>query len=417
MKIIDIMSKHVDYVSTETKIKDVCRLIFGRSINGIPVCKGKKVVGFVTEKDIIAKFFPSIGEYVDDPVHSSDFEGMEKKVSEVLDMRVEKIMSHNPTVVTSNTALLKAQSLMLVKKVGRLPVVDDKNNLVGVVSKSDIFRVIVGDKIPYASDEEYHDWLSKHYDLVVPWKERLGNEVPDLTALFKKEKIENILDIGCGTGEHDIALAKNGFNVYGLETSTLMNKESKNKLQSLSEEVLERVKFINSDYIKYLKDKKNSFGGAIFMGNAFCHLANNYKEVLGGVADALNRENSVIVLQIVNFQKLFKTDHRFQDLNFKESKLGLAYEHAFLEFYDPPRERGGHLTLNMAIFDFNGKKWKFRAMNSTQIVNIDKEGIEKLLRRHGFNKISFYGGMYLGPLFKHPFNLEESDWLIVVAKR
>ena len=60
MKVSDVMSKQVDFVSTNTSVKDVCRLIFGRGINGVPVCKGKKVVGFVTERDILSKFYTSI---------------------------------------------------------------------------------------------------------------------------------------------------------------------------------------------------------------------------------------------------------------------------------------------------------------------------------------------------------------------
>ena len=418
MKVSDVMSRHVDYVSVDTSIKDVCRLIFGRRINGVPVCKGKKVIGFVTEHDVLAKFFPSVQEYIEDTIHSSDFEGMEKKVREIFELTADKIMSKNPSTIGPDEPLLRSQSMMLVNKVGRLPVVDKKGNLVGMIAKGDIFRALVGDNLPYVTDEEYHDWLAKHYDLTVKWEERLGNEVPDLTSLFKKEKIESVIDIGCGTGEHDIALAKNGFRVLGIESSSLMYGASQNKLSKLSKEIVEKVKFVKGNYVKVLEGRQEKFGAAIFMGNAFSHLADDYyKKVLAAVARSLNFKNAVMVFQIINFNKVFKVNNRFLDLNFAKSRLNPLYEHVFLEFYDPARKKGDPLTLSMATFDFNGHRWKFRSMNSTPIIHLDKEKISKLLKQYGFKQISFFGSRFFGPLFKSPFKPNESDWLNVIAKR
>ena len=73
MKVADVMSTSVDTVSVDTSVKEVCRLIFGRGINGIPVCKGKKVIGFISERDILSRFHPSIREYIEDPVHEGGF--------------------------------------------------------------------------------------------------------------------------------------------------------------------------------------------------------------------------------------------------------------------------------------------------------------------------------------------------------
>ena len=128
MKVADAMSSHVDHVSSDTKVKDVSLLIFGRGINGVPVCKGRKVIGFITERDILSQFYPSLDEYAQDPFREGDFEGMEKKVNDIFEMTADKIMSTNITRVTPDTPLLRAQSLMFIEKVGRLPVVDKKGN-------------------------------------------------------------------------------------------------------------------------------------------------------------------------------------------------------------------------------------------------------------------------------------------------
>src|SRR3989344_3043834 len=238
MVVSDVMSTAVDYVTTNTSVRDIARLIFGKGINGVPVLDKTKLVGFITERDILAKFYPSVEEYMEDPVNTSDFISMEKKVSNILSLSAGKIMSRNPVTVTADTPILKAQSLMFINKIGRLPVVDKKNHLVGIVSKGDVFRSVVGDQIPSSAEEEYHDWVARHYDLTMEWEERLGNEIPDLTKLFKKKGVKNVLDILCGTGEHDISLAKRGFNMVGLNSSVNMYRKAASKTRNLSQKDL-----------------------------------------------------------------------------------------------------------------------------------------------------------------------------------
>lgn len=417
MKVSDVMSTTVDYVNTNTKVKDVCRLIFGRGINGIPVCKGKKVIGHISEKDILSRFYPSMQEYMEDPLHESNFEEMEGKVEQIFALTADKIMSRSVTTITPDTPLLRAQSTMFVNKVGRLPVVDKKGNLVGIITKGDIFRATVGDRIPFTAEEEYHDWQAKHYDIIIDWTKRLSNEIPDLSALFKKNKIKNVIDIGYGTGEHDIALAKEGFNVLGIESSRLMHKTAEEKAKELPDAIKNKLNFVHGDYVKALSKEKGEFGAAIFMGSAFAHLVPDYKKALVAISNALLPKGSVIVLQIANFEKIFKVKNRVLDVNFGFSKHGFPSEHAFLRFYDYPRKKGDYLTLNTVIFDNDGKRWKFRTMNSTPIVDLNRENIKSLLRKNGFSKISFYGGEFFGKLFKDQFKPLESDWLNVVAIR
>lgn len=418
MRVADVMQKDVDFVSVETTVEEASRLIFGRGINGVPVLKEKKVVGFVSERDILAKFYPTIQEYIEDTVHASNFEEMEENVEEIFNLRVEKIMSKDPILISEKAPLLRAQSLMFIHKVGRLPVVDEERNLVGIISKGDIFRALVGQKIPYAVDEEYHDWVSKYYDLITPWRTRLGNEIPDLTSLFRQEKVKKVLDVGCGTGEHEIALAKRGFNVVGLERSTLMFKAAKEKWNNSPQDIKKRIEFIKGEYLKILKGKNWQFDAAIFMGNALPHNAEDYKEILMLASDNLLPKNSFLVLQIVNFQKIFEATKRFQDFNIAPQLFDeKEKEYAFLEFYDPPRKPKDHLTLNMAIFHFDGKRWSPKGFNNTPIANVNQKNLKPILENLGFKEISFYGSKLWGPLFSQPFDPLKSDWLNVVAKR
>lgn len=414
MKVADVMQVHVEFITPDSSIFEASRLIFGRGINGLPVCSKKKIVGFITERDILAKFYPSMQEYIDDPFHSSDFEGMESRVDEVLEMSVDKIMSKNLTTVTPETPLLRAQSLMFIEKIGRLPVVDEKGNLIGIISKSDIFRAIVGNKIPLEDEEEFYDWLGKYYDELYDWKKRLENEIPDLVKLFHQEKVTSVLDIASSTGEHSIALAKEGFQVVGLEASNLMHglaQKKQNKLPSLHKG---KITFMKGSYRKNLENL-SGLDAAIFMGNALRPVMNTDKKILEGVVGALNKENPILVFQLLNFEKIFKINNGFRDFTITNPLSGAESRHALLSFYT--KESSKEMFVNRAVFSLTGRKWTFRGIRSTPVVPIEQKELLERLKRLGFSKFSFYGSSIYQPIFKYPFDQLQSDWLTVIAKR
>jgi len=95
-----------------------------------------------------------------------------------------------------------------------------------------------------------------------------------------KKDIRKILDIGCGTGEHAIALAKNGFQVLGLENSPMMFEIAQGKWKQLPKDLRAKVKFIKGDYVKNLEKIKEEYQAAMFMGNALAHLSKTHNEVL-----------------------------------------------------------------------------------------------------------------------------------------
>lgn len=415
MKVIDVMSKQVEYVSVKTPVRNVSRIIFGRGINGVPVLERKKIVGFITERDILTKFYPSMQEYVEDPVYARDFETMEQKASEIFRMTAGEIMSKNPITVSPETPLLRAQSLMFIHKVGRLPVTNSEGNLIGILSKGDIFKSIVGDHLPLVSDEEYHDWISRQYDLVIDWDQRISNEIPDLISLFKKQKVKKILDVGCGTGEHDILLAKNGLEVLGLERSALMFAKAQDKRNKLPSNTKKRLEFVRGEYKDILNNLENQFDAAIFMGNALAHDP-DWKGLLAAVSKSL-KKRSLMIMQITNLEKVFKRGKRLQDFNIRVSKKGQTEELAFIEFFDPPRKKGEKANFTMAILGFNGRRWMPQAVNNTPVEFLGTRNIALYIKKFGFRNVYFYGSRQWGPLFKEKFNELESDRLNVVAIR
>lgn len=59
-----------------------------------------------------------------------------------MDARVESLMSARLTTVTPDTSMQDAASLLIERKISRLPVVDRSGSLVGLLSTSDVMDVV-----------------------------------------------------------------------------------------------------------------------------------------------------------------------------------------------------------------------------------------------------------------------------------
>jgi CBS domain-containing protein len=149
MKVKDIFQKTVDYVTPDSTLLEAAKFIFGHNHKGLPVVSGKnkKLVGFITEQDILSQLFPNIQDLVEDYVHEKDFEIMETEVKDLMTKKVKNVMSRIIIAIHIEEPLLEAMSIMKLKDISRLPVVDDKGNLIGIISKGDIFRALVHPKI------------------------------------------------------------------------------------------------------------------------------------------------------------------------------------------------------------------------------------------------------------------------------
>jgi CBS domain-containing protein len=58
-------------------------------------------------------------------------------------VKVYEVMSQNPLTVTPETGLREAALLMIENKIGGLPVVDEYNNVVGIITESDLFEALL----------------------------------------------------------------------------------------------------------------------------------------------------------------------------------------------------------------------------------------------------------------------------------
>ncbi len=113
----DIMTKRVVTVSPCTSVKELSEILAKKRISGVPVVdEQKRVVGIVTEADILAK--PGA-------------------------KTVEEIMTKRVISVTPDTPVEEIAKLLAKKKIKRVPVIAE-GKLVGIVSRADIVKAYAG---------------------------------------------------------------------------------------------------------------------------------------------------------------------------------------------------------------------------------------------------------------------------------
>ena len=130
-------------VTSNTEFEKIWKLIFEKRISGIPVVDKKNILlGIIAEEDLITKLYPSYEQYFFDRQYSRNFEEMEKNIIKASKLVAKDIMNKKVYTTKEDAPIMKAASSMLIYKVNCLPVVkvkNEKNMLIGIICKGDIF--------------------------------------------------------------------------------------------------------------------------------------------------------------------------------------------------------------------------------------------------------------------------------------
>lgn len=414
MKVSRFMQKNIIAVSANDTLYKVIKIIFNLGFSAVPVVHKKKLVGIITEQDILLKLFPTVSEYMADMVSGRNFNSMEVNMKELMHWPAKEIMNKDPYTIQEDAPIMKAQSIMLLHKFSHIPVVDAQKNLVGMISQGDIFKALVETEIPFDDNNEYHQWLASHYDLMMPWSLRLNAEIPSLHSLFKKHEVKRIVDVFCGTGEQPIVFAKKGYDVTGFNGSTLMHRKAIEKLQTLSKNVLKNLRFRCGEYVHLFEKEQQLFDAILFLGNSLAHFPTNYEQIVASSLRKLTPKTGIIVFQLTNTDKILQQKNRLQDFTIQPSRINKASEYAFTEFFDPPKKGEKTVTLTMSILAHKLHRWTQESINSTPLVYLTPEIMKQLAKKIGFSHIEIYGSVFNSPLFDEKFNIKVHDWMNVV---
>jgi acetoin utilization protein AcuB len=126
------MSKDVVTIEKSASMQDAIFLLKEHGINILPVISKNELVGIVTDRDLKSAS-PSEATTLD----------MHELLYLVSKIKVEDVMTRSVHTVLPDHTIEEAAALLLEKKISGLPVLDENRRLVGIITRTDLFRVII----------------------------------------------------------------------------------------------------------------------------------------------------------------------------------------------------------------------------------------------------------------------------------
>ena len=140
MLVQDIMTTNLRTVTSDKKLGEVVSLMCIYRYSGIPVVDDGKLVGMVSESDVLGRMFPKLEDLMDS-MSTVDYDEQVNQYSNVVSLTVKDVMSPVVISIKPSMHILQAASMMVGRKFRRIPVAVD-NKLVGMVSMGDVHKAI-----------------------------------------------------------------------------------------------------------------------------------------------------------------------------------------------------------------------------------------------------------------------------------
>lgn len=118
MKVKEVMHKGAEWVSPEATVADVAQRMRDLDIGAIPVGENDRLIGMVTDRDIACR-------------------GVANR-QDCAKLTARDVMSKGIFYCNDTEELEDAMRVMEQKQVRRLPVINDKKRMVGILSLGDI---------------------------------------------------------------------------------------------------------------------------------------------------------------------------------------------------------------------------------------------------------------------------------------
>ena len=118
MRVGEVMTRDVEVIMPSDTIQLAAKLMDDLGVGALPVCDGERLVGMITDRDIVVRLIAE-GK---DPASA----------------HVDDAMSKNVRSVREDAAIDEVLQVMRNAQVRRVPVVNNSNELVGIVSMADV---------------------------------------------------------------------------------------------------------------------------------------------------------------------------------------------------------------------------------------------------------------------------------------
>jgi len=141
----DIMSGNVITIDKNASIEELSALLIEKKISGVPVTDENGImVGIATEGDIIVKdtdlHFPRYFKLLDGIIYLESFTKFKNNLRKHLAIKVEEIMTRKVISASRDTKINDIAEMMVNNRVNRIPIVDENNKPIGIVTRADIVK-------------------------------------------------------------------------------------------------------------------------------------------------------------------------------------------------------------------------------------------------------------------------------------
>ena len=149
-KVREFMNPDVIYFKPEDSIFEVAKVFSEKDISGAPVVKDKRVVGVISESDIVKFMSFKLGR-PSPPLTSlslliisfiKDNIGIKSQLKKISKIKIRDFMSKEVISIHSEASLLETAYLMEKNDVNRLPVIDN-GRLVGIIARTDLIKSLI----------------------------------------------------------------------------------------------------------------------------------------------------------------------------------------------------------------------------------------------------------------------------------
>lgn len=128
----DWMTRSVITVTPETTLPVAHKLMDEHKVRRLPVVEDGRLLGIITRGDVRGA----------EPSQATSLSIWELNYL-LANLQITEIMTKNPITVSSEATISDAAQLMMANKVSGLPVLDASGKIVGIITESDIFRLVV----------------------------------------------------------------------------------------------------------------------------------------------------------------------------------------------------------------------------------------------------------------------------------
>ena len=119
-------------VDENTSIMKATQIMKENNIRRIPVVRDGRLIGIISDRDI--------KEAAPSKATSLDVHELYYLLSEI---KIKDIMTPDPITLRENDSVEKAAVIMLENRISGMPIVDDDNHVIGIITETDVFKVMV----------------------------------------------------------------------------------------------------------------------------------------------------------------------------------------------------------------------------------------------------------------------------------